>query len=370
MTTVPRPNPDFVPPTTFSAVDYYVLSRCDGRASIKEILLMLGGVGDAVDILRRLRREGALLLDGEEAPAPAKAAPPAAPVASAVPKPAAPRADRSRPVKSVSPDDDSGAVIDLGELSDEEDLAMASPVDLPERTKKRIIVARRYIGNYFALLGVDPGVGKRQLKRAYFRFSKEFHPDRYYNQDLGLFGPWLAEIFEASTKAWNILSDSRQRKAYEARLFGRASDGPGTQTREEHAAELFERACDTEIRGDFDQALQLFAAAVRSNPRAAYLSRAARCALRAAQRSEEKSSAAAGDGVPKLSVAEEYAKKAAGLRPKDPSYARLLADVYRAAGRLEDAEATILHAIELNSENDVLMAELSEDLEKVRRSRP
>ena len=354
MTTVPRPNPDFVPPTTFTAVDYYVLSRCDGRASIKEILLMLSGVGDGVEILRKLRRAGALLIEGEDARPAQESAP--EPVASSAPiLPAQPQIEKSGPIKRPAtevPDDE--PLLDLGELSDEEGLAMASAnVELPERTKREIIVARRYLGNYFALLGVDPDVGKRQLKRAYFRFSKRFHPDRFYKKDLGLFGPWLAEIFETATKAFNILSDSRQRKQYEARLFGKKA-GPGTQTREEHAAELFERACDTEIRGDLDQALQLFAAAIRSHPKAAYISRAGRCALRAK----------------KLDVAEEYAKKAAGLRPKDPSYARLLADVYRAAGRLDDAEATLLHAIELNQENDVLMAELSEDLEKVRGARP
>lgn len=312
-------------------MDYYVLSRCDGRASLKEILLMLTGMGEAVEILCRLRRAGALLIDGETEP-PRQAAAPTARAAS--------QADQSGP-------------IELGPLSDEEQRAMDEDIELPDEVKERIIAARRNIKNYYALLGVDTDVGKRQLKRAYFRFSKHFHPDRYYGQRLGTFGEWLAEIFETATKAFNVLSDSRQRKAYEARLFGRPN-GPSSQTREEHAAELFERACDTEIRGDLEQALQLFGAACRTHPKAGYISRAARCALRAS----------------KLSVAEEYAKKAAGLRPKDPSYARLLADVYRAGGRLEDAEATLLHAIELNSENDVLMAELRQDLDKVRRAGP
>lgn len=357
MATVPRPNPDFVPPTTFSAVDYYVLSRCDGRASVREILLMLTGVGDAVDILVRLRREGALLIDGDGSAA--------KPRSDAVPEPTGPEASSG----AIRFPTSSGGDIELGDLSDDEAAALETDVDLDESIKRRIILARRYVGNYFALLGVDTEVGKRQLKRAYFKFSKEFHPDRYYGQDLGPFAPWLALVFETATKAFNVLSDSRQRKAYEARLFGKVSEA-SSQTREEHAAELFERACDTEIRGDLEQALQLFAAVSRINPRAAYLSRAARCALRAAKLGEARTSKTVGGAATKLSTAEEYAKKAAGLRPKDPSYARLLADVYRAAGRLDDAEATLLHAIELNSENDVLMAELSEDLERVRRARP
>lgn len=230
---------------------------------------------------------------------------------------------------------------------------MAALVEIDDATKTRILFARRNLGNYFALLGLDPGVGKRQLKRAYFRFSKSFHPDRFFGRELGPFGDWIQQVFETSTRAYNELSDSRKRKAYEARVLGIGEVGPQSQTREEHAEELFERACDHEIGGDRAQALKLFGAACRINPKPAFVSRAARCALHAKD----------------LRVAEDYAKTAASLRPKDPSYARLLADVYRAAGRLDEAEKAINRAIDLNQENDVLMAELRIDLERVQRAR-
>lgn len=286
-----------------------------------------------LEVLRRLRSQGAILLPGETP-------------------------EKRRPGTVESGELDSGPIdreapVELGELSADEERALAEDNELSEAARRRILAMRRKLGSdYFTLLGVEPGAGKRQLKRAYFRVSKEFHPDRYYGASLGSFGPWLSQIFKEATRAFNELSDERRRRAYEARMAGRG--GQRAQTREEHAAELFERACDAEIGGDLEEALRLFGAACRTHPRARYVSRAARCALRA----------------DKLSVAEEYAKKAAGLRPKDPSYARLLADIYRASDRLEEAEATLLHAIELNSENDVLMAELSEDLEALKRARP
>ncbi len=227
------------------------------------------------------------------------------------------------------------------------------PSALSASLQRRIILARRNLGNYFALLGVEPGVGKRQLKRAYFRFSKEFHPDRFFGKDLGSFGPWIQEIFETSTRAMNELSDSRRRKAYEARVLGIGELHQSSQTREEHADELFERGCANEIGGDREQALKLFAAACKINPKPPFISRAARCALHAGS----------------LKLALDYAKTAVSLRRKDPSYARLLADVYRALNRLGEAEETILRAIDLNKENDVLMAELRTDLEKVRNAR-
>ena len=59
-----------------------------------------------------------------------------------------------------------------------------------------------------------------------------------------------------------------------------------------------------------------------------------------------------------LSQAEEYAKKAADLRPADPSYARTLAEVYRQAGKLREAEQTLRAALESKFDNDKLMGEI------------
>src|SRR5690606_24671215 len=141
--------------------------------------------------------------------------------------------------------------------------------------------------------------------------SKEFHPDRHYGKELGPFGPWLADVFKAVSDAFKVLGDNSKRAAYEATLRG---DEEKPQTRAEHARALFQSACDSELAGDTDQALKLFAAAIRMDEQARYLRRAAMCAVSARS----------------LSVAEEYAKKAAHLCDRDASYLRVLADVYRA----------------------------------------
>ena len=79
--------------------------------------------------------------------------------------------------------------------------------------------------------------------------------------------------------------------------------------------------------------------------------RAASCALAA--------------GQPKTAV--EYAKKAQTQAPQDPSSARLLAQAFRAAGKLGDAEEVLVMAMAIKSENDVLTAELRNELAEVRR---
>ena len=77
--------------------------------------------------------------------------------------------------------------------------------------------------------------------------SKAFHPDRFYQKNLGSFRPWLTEIFETMSRAFAVLSDERQKSAYLASLRGEAPQPRKSraQTPQEHAAELFERACSS-----------------------------------------------------------------------------------------------------------------------------
>jgi tetratricopeptide (TPR) repeat protein len=242
------------------------------------------------------------------------------------------------------------------ELSPDEQAAMEEDVALSDAEKRRVLEMRRRAAHedYFSVLGVEPGVTRRELKRAYFRASKEFHPDRYYGKNVGPFGRWLADIFEAASRAFETLSDDRSRAEYEASLRGDSARGSGskrTQTPAEQARELYDRACALEVSGNAEQALPLFAAVARIDPRARYLKRAATCAMKTGE----------------LKTAEEYAKQAAHLEPRNPSFLRLLAEVYRAAGKLREAERTLVSALELRTGNDVLAAEIADDLEEVRK---
>jgi curved DNA-binding protein CbpA len=203
--------------------------------------------------------------------------------------------------------------------------------------------------SYFDLLGVSQDSSKRDLKRSYFKLSKDFHPDRFYGKDTGSFRPWLAEIFETIRKAFDVLSDRKHRDEYLRMLKGAPKDQSRAQTKEEHAAELFERAIHEEAHGNVDQAMVLYRAVARMDPRARYLRRAARCLLGR-----------------EPGEAEDLARRARELRSEDPSYYRVHAETLRALGRLPDAEEVLVAALALKSENDVLLGELQADLKQVR----
>ena len=352
--------------------EYFVLSRIDGSQSLREVLLATGlPVERAIAIITRLRSIGALLLPGETAapipgspPArttpsqpritplstPAVEAPRTAPVGSAAikrPQTAA-GSGRSRPETRppvVAPSHD----LTLPNPSSEELAALAEDIELPDADRRRILAMARLVESrdLHALLGLPTDAEPREIKRAYFLLSKEVHPDRFYGKRLGSFADRMAAVFEAIARAYARLTSGDH-----ARGSGAQPTRPEQpQTPQEYAAELYDRACTLELGGDHLAAMKLFAAAVRVDGQVRYLRRAASCALAA--------------GQPRSAL--EYAKKAHSLTPTDPSSARLLAGAFRASGRLEDAEEVLVMAMALKSENDVLTAELRNDLAEVRR---
>jgi len=234
--------------------------------------------------------------------------------------------------------------------TDEERGALAEAGDLDADDRLRILAMARlvYGRDPWALLGVPDGADAKALKRAYFKLSKEIHPDRFYGKQLGSFAERLTFVFEAVSRTYaQLTSPEKDRKS--GVYAPVTAEQP--QTPIEYATELFERACGLEVGGDALGAMKLFAAAVRIDPQMRYLRRAATCALAAEQ--------------PKTAL--EYAKKAQAKAPNDPSAARLLALAFTATGRYSDAEEVLIMAMALKSENDVLAAELRNDLAEVRR---
>lgn len=100
---------------------------------------------------------------------------------------------------------------ELDEVSSPEAALLAEDVELEAWEKRRILAVRRAVaaGRMNELLNVPRNASRRQLKRAYFQLSKEYHPDRYYSRKVGGFGPILQEIFAALSQFVKTLSDAR-----------------------------------------------------------------------------------------------------------------------------------------------------------------
>ena len=63
--------------------------------------------------------------------------------------------------------------------------------------------------SYFAILGISPQASAADIRRAYRRLAKEFHPDYYHGS---------SHKFQEVQEAYSVLGNSRKRREYEQRL--------------------------------------------------------------------------------------------------------------------------------------------------------
>lgn len=68
--------------------------------------------------------------------------------------------------------------------------------------------------DYYQLLGVQQDTPVEEIKKAYFRLAKQYHPDRHFDQDSGDLKSMLETLFAQITEAYNTLSDQTKRDEY------------------------------------------------------------------------------------------------------------------------------------------------------------
>jgi curved DNA-binding protein CbpA len=63
--------------------------------------------------------------------------------------------------------------------------------------------------SYYAILGISSGANTEEIRAAYRRLVKEFHPDHYSGG---------TDIFQQVQEAYSVLSDSEGRRQYDETL--------------------------------------------------------------------------------------------------------------------------------------------------------
>lgn len=73
--------------------------------------------------------------------------------------------------------------------------------------------------DYFQILKVKQDCTLQELKSAYFRESREYHPDKYYNEPPEL-SKKVTTIFKRITEAYKIINDPETREIYTKSISG------------------------------------------------------------------------------------------------------------------------------------------------------
>jgi curved DNA-binding protein CbpA len=75
-------------------------------------------------------------------------------------------------------------------------------------------------GNHFEVLGVQRGASDLEIREAYFRLVRQFHPDRHAEPALADLKKELEALFIRIGEAYEVLGHPRRRARYEAELTG------------------------------------------------------------------------------------------------------------------------------------------------------
>jgi tetratricopeptide (TPR) repeat protein len=208
---------------TLSPGDGYVLSRVDGSTSAREILQMIPQ--DPEETQRSLL--GLLCIGMVEF----SDLPPKPPVPPLPHRPEPPAREAAPQAPAAAP---------LADPPPASPAASATDVRAPERERKspEVEAAEREIleafegiktRTHFEILGLPRACNDAEVKEAYFRLAKRFHPDAHRDQALAPLKEKLSAVFIRLGEAYEVLRTPRTRSEYESRLPRPASAPTASQ---------------------------------------------------------------------------------------------------------------------------------------------
>jgi hypothetical protein len=71
---------------------------------------------------------------------------------------------------------------------------------------------------HYGVLGVPPTSGEKEIRLAFYARISQFHPDRYFDRNIGAYRATLNEIARFILEAYEVLTREKSRAAYDAAL--------------------------------------------------------------------------------------------------------------------------------------------------------
>lgn len=187
---------------------------------------------------------------------------------------------------------------------------------------------------YYGILRVKQWASTDDIKKAYYKAAKEFHPDRHFYINSPAVKGKLNAIFSYITAAYATLSNSQKRKDYDNRLAHKATVVPD---KEENARSRFEEGKAEFRKENYSEAFQLFGQAVYLDNTVAEYHYYYGLTLISLKRFKE---------------AERAMSRALNFEPSNPNYLTEAGQIYIHLGFNQRARSSFEKAIKIDPSNN------------------
>ena len=180
-----------------TAAEGFLLSRIDGTTPLRLLREMGGMPASEVDAcVERWLSEGVLeLVEGKSQ---------AAATSGSTTKTSSTSSASAAPPEKMDAGESDGQPF----LPPIDESMLDDGLNISLEVQRRILEFEAGLGRpYHTILSIDLGSQPKVVKRAYFKLSKEFHPDRYFRKQIGGYGDRLDRIFKKVLEAHEMLSD-------------------------------------------------------------------------------------------------------------------------------------------------------------------
>ncbi len=226
----------------------------------------------------------------------------------------------------------------------------------PETTDVGAFLARmKAAKDYYDVLDVARVATNGEIKDAYHKLAREYHPDRFHQEEASLRAE-IGSAFARIAQAYEVLSDSEQRAAYDKKQEP-AAKGPvsakpergkeaGAAAKKDNRAKLsFRRGMEALEQDKFEEAARLLAEAATLEPREARYRAQYGRALTFLPNSRR--------------VAESELQAAVAMEPNNSAFRVMLAELYQRVGLRRRAETEAARAVSDDPNNQAARALLS-----------
>lgn len=213
--------------------------------------------------------------------------------------------------------------------------------------------------DYYALLGVSGSSRLPEIKAAYYKLAKQFHPDRFYGVEDPVVREKIDIIFTAINVAYETLKNARTRQEYDnaplekksiptttVKSMAESASNISPEALTKMAEDYYRKALKAHEAGDYEQAAQFLKSATQISPKVAKFWRQLGASLaRNPQWRKE---------------AEESFQRAIELEPKNQDNHLGLGYLYKTSGLKLRARKHFQAVLEMDPYNEIAARELNE----------